>query len=279
MSTPAVAGLLLLLLVCVLGKPVFQAELGDNEEVEDPPILPEILSGVPEYFNSHNESPREVIESSHYDQEHMDNQYNPAGGVQEHMGSHYQPVDMARQQWASMQGYGHGGFYQQHVAEGVGRRHRGHSHGRHHRQQASHQHQHNQDHNNVKNINNTSSQAENENHFGGHKNAYNDHDNHNHGLDHHEGHAHAQYDYNRHDQGLHGHDHHNHQNYAMESPTNSSLPFPQYTGYASTFGSWLSGLWPFNHHGQQHGGLAETLPEIGQDAAQEVPEEHLVSTP
>ena len=82
-----------------------------------------------------------------------------------------------------------------------------------------------------------------------------------------------------------GHNHEQHQLTGdMYMDNNSSLPLHQYPGYASTHhnwsvGSWLSSLWPYNHHGQQHGGLAGTLPEVGQDAAQQVPREHLVFTP
>jgi len=99
--------------------------------------------------------------------------------------------------------------------------------------------------------------------------------------DEHEGHNHALHDNNRHTRDQHEHDH---PTDTMYMDNNSSLPLHQYPGYASTHhnwsvGSWLSSLWPFNHHGQQHGGLAGTLPEVGQDAAQQVPREHLVFTP
>merc|ERR1711892_1140057 len=130
-SMSTVFCLLLLMAVSVLSMPVNQ--LTDNEE--EPSMLPEILSGVPEHFNSQNEEPRGVSE-------YFNNpvgeklEYNFVDGGQEHMGSHYQP----KQSWPSMLGSGYGAFYRPGLAGAVGHRqaHQGLVHRRQHRQFGQH---------------------------------------------------------------------------------------------------------------------------------------------
>jgi hypothetical protein len=95
------------------------------------------------------------------------------------------------------------------------------------------------------------------------------------GVDEHAEHIHMQHDYNQH-----AHDHHTN---TMDMGTKSIQPLLN-QGHGSTHnsrlvGSWMSGLRPFSHHDQHHGGQVEERPQIGQDAALLVPTEHLAETP
>ena len=183
------------------------------------------------------------------------------------MANHYQPGERGRQPWSSMIQSGYGAFSQPGRQRQV---HHGHVHYRHHGQHATHQLQNIEDHSMVENVNNTKSQ----------EGQSNDQTNQevellSYGVDERAQQNHMPHDYNRH-----AHDHHTD---TKDTVTKSTQPLLN-PGHGSTHrfwpvGSWVSGLWPFSHHGQQHGGPEEGRTQIGQDAALQVPTEHLVETP